>query len=121
MLPETGAKGINKSHRISSYSEVIHMHDDNDALPRLWHNLMKDCLVNGALRETKVHEDLDKHLILVVPHLLEPIQHLLQVKHCATSTALVVARGVMHEEDFVPSKFPIEVCHFNIKLLKLPC
>ena len=80
---------------------------------------MKDCLVNGALIETEVCEDPDKHLVPAVPCLLKPIQCLLQVKHYVTSATLVVAGGVMHEEDFVLSEFPIKVCCFNIKLLKL--
>src|SRR6266851_906949 len=99
MLLETGAKRVNEGHGISSYSEVIHMHHNDDVLPGLRHDLMEHSLVDRALRETKVHEDVDKHLIPMLPHLLESIQHLLQAEHHTARAALVVAQGVMHEQD----------------------
>ncbi len=119
MLSETGAKGVNEGHRISSYSEVIHMHHNDNVLPRLWHNLMEHSLVNQTLSEAKVYEDLDKRLVPVMPGLFEPVQHLLQAEHCMAHAILVIAQGVMHKQDLIPSEFPIEVCYFDIKLLKL--
>src|SRR6266851_1128855 len=119
MLPETGAKHVNEGHGISSYSEVIHMHHNDDALPGLRHDLMEDSLVNRALRETEVREDADKCLVPTPPRLLESLQRLLQAEHHAARAALVVARGVMHEQDFIAGELSIEVCCLDIELLKL--
>src|SRR5438105_4971180 len=119
MLTEAGLEFLNKSDGGGNNRAVIHMdyHDseltfDNDSSE-------VNGLIDGTLLESKLDEDTCKLLVPPAARLLKPIEGLDEVQNVRACIRNLVAQGMVHVEDLVVIKFPIEISTFDINLVHL--
>ena len=95
MLLESGLESIDGLDATSTNGAITHMHCDDNEDFGILAVLVKYCLINFALEETKAAKDGDKLLIPPLASLLEPIKGLPKLKDLL-SVVFRISRGVMH-------------------------